>query len=432
MESKLVVRLFGKPIALTGLLLLAGLAAACGGGGEKEATPSATGTPAASPSATAAAAIGEVPGVTPTEIILGQHATLSGGLAAAYKLVTDAQLAYLRYVNEELGGVCGRKIVLIRYDDYDTEDAALAAVRKLVEEDKVLAVVGSLGPEMAAYEYLNGKGVPDLLVINMADKIARDPQGYPWVTQMVPSLYVESGNFAQYLRQNHPGKKVALLYSNTEQGNDQLRGLREFLDPSNELVAAQSYELTALDIRSQMLNLEKSGAEVVVLSTSIPFTAQALKQADRMGWHPHFLATYGNADPLLFQFVPGKLAEGLISFHAFKMPDWTDDPAVAKHHEIMAKYGGPPPGIFTILSQVMMEVLVETLRRSCDNLTREGVMAANLSFDHWRSDLLFEGTSISTSQTDHRFLQEGPMQEVVLENGKPKWVIAGGPYSFQD
>jgi ABC-type branched-subunit amino acid transport system substrate-binding protein len=422
-------------VVLLAALALTVMAVACGGGEEKEgtATPGATSTAAATGAArpTAVASPGAIgPGVTDTEIILGQHTTMSGTTGAVYKMVTDAQHAYIRYVNAELGGVCGRQIVIKRYDDQGDYSKALEVTRKLVEEDQVLAIVGIIGPHDAAWEYLNEKGVPDLVAIVTSDKIAADPKGHPWTTVMPPSLYTEAGNFALYIKDAHPGEKVGLLYPNNESGKDQLRGLQEFLDPGNPLVDAESYEETAIDIRSQVLKLKESGAEVVVLSTSIPYTVQALTHADRMGWHPAFMATYGNADALLFKYAAPKLVEGLITFHAFKMPDW-DDPAVAKHREIMEKYGGPEPSIFTILSQTMMEVVVETLNRTCDNLTYEGVMRANLSFDHWRTELLYPGCSMSTSETDRRFLQSGPAQKVVLVDGKPKWEAQPGIYEFK-
>jgi branched-chain amino acid transport system substrate-binding protein len=425
---------FPWPFLVIVLVSMAGslLGVACGGDGEEspsaQATPTTAPTGAVTPGATPGA-FG--PGVTDTEIILGQHTTMSGTTGAVYKMVTDAQHAYIRYVNEELGGVCGREIVIERYDDQGDYAKALEVTRRLVEEDQVLAMVGVIGPHDAAWEYLNEKGVPDLLVIATSDKIGADPEGHPWTTVMVPSLYTESANFATYIKEAHPGKNVGLLYANNESGRDQLKGLQDFLDPGNPLVTAESYEELAVDIRPQIAKLKSSGAEVVVLSTAIPHTVQALKQADRIGWHPVFLATYGNADPLLFLYAPPELVEGIITCHAFKMHTWTDDPAVAEHHLIMQQYGGPAPGIFTILSQTMMEVMVETLSRTCDDLSREGVLRANLSFDHWRSDLFYPDCYVSTSETDRRFLQMGPMQQVVLEDGKPEWQALPGLYEFK-
>ncbi|GAF75133.1 unnamed protein product, partial [marine sediment metagenome] len=202
-------------------------------------------------------------------------------------------------------------------------------------------------------------------------------------------------------------------------------------DPEkNELVTEQSYEATAISISSQVSNMKNSGAEVVVLYTTPGFTAQAIKHAARMDWYPQFLASYTNSDPILFQFVSAELAEGLISFNAFKMPGNTDDPAIAQHHEIMQNYGGPSPGVFTIFAQLTAEVMVEVLSRTCDNLTREGLMDAVESLRDYRSDLLLEDVTITISDTDHWMLQAGPMERVVVEDGKGRWEYFGPVYTF--
>jgi branched-chain amino acid transport system substrate-binding protein len=420
-------------VLLTALALIA-LAAACGGGEEEEgtATPGATGT--AKPTGTAAAtgtakptpaaspgAVG--PGVTDTEIILGHHNTLSGTTGAAYKIVTDSFQAYLKYVNEEEGGACGRKIVLKVENDQGTEVGALEAVRKLVEKEKVLAVVASLGNQTASLEYMTEKGVPYVLSYDVRNEVAKQYEKYPWSTQMVPSTYTVGRNMAQYITEELPGKKVAILYPASAAGDEGVQGVRDGLDPSiNEIVAEQSIELLAVDLRAPVSRLKESEADVVCLFTSIPQTVQAAKMADRLGWEPAWVAHYVMADPIVFLYAPGDLLEGMITFHAFKMHD-SDDPAVVRHREIMEKYGGPKPGIFSILSQTAVQITVETLRRTCDNLTREGFMQANLSLDHWTSDLLYPGMTVSTSETDRRFLQGGPGIVVRMVDGQPKWTL---------
>ncbi|MGQ9572282.1 MAG: ABC transporter substrate-binding protein [Dehalococcoidia bacterium] len=439
MKTIRLAGLSGKVWVVPLTLLLAALAvipliAACGEEEEEGVgTPTATPTAAATGTATPSASPGvHGPGVTDTQIILGMHATLSGSTGAVYKMVTDSLLSYIKYVNTEKGGVCGRELVIIRYDDGGDYSKALQVTRKLVEEDKVLAMVGCLGPHDAAVEYLNENGIPDLMIFSFAEKLS-DPEEYPWVTVSVGSWYLEGRNFAIYIKEQYPGKKVGILYVNTGAGRDQLQGLQEHLDPGNLLVAAESFEETAVSVRSQMLKLKDAGAEVVVLTTSIPFTAQALKEAQRMNWKPVFLLEYGNSDPLLFNYVPAELVEGAIAFHAFKMPEWTDDPAVAEHHRIMAQYGGPAPSIFTILMHNIGEILVETLNRTCDDLSHEGVMNAMLSFEDrsWCPSLLYPGTCIDTSPTDHRVISEGIMSQVVLENGKPVWKELGRIMDFE-
>jgi branched-chain amino acid transport system substrate-binding protein len=435
MKTKLAVWLSGNRIALIGLLLLVGLAAACVGEGKEEATPGATGT-VARLAGTAAASTGEVPGITPNEIVLGQHAPLSGGLGAVYAQVPDAQQAYYRYVNEEKGGVCGRKIVLRVEDDAGDPARALEVTRKLVEQDKVFAMVGSLGDvnHGAVWDYLNQKGVPDLLIIAGAHRFSSDPEGHPWTVQMIPDYTVEGSFYGRYISQEWPGKKVAVLYENDDTGRDGLAGVKKGLDPNkNQIVSEQPYEPTAIDIRPQLVAMKDAGAEVVVLYSTIGFTAQAIKGADRMGWKPQFMTGYVNSDAILFQFVPPKLAAGLISFQCCKMPDWTDDPAVAEHHRIMSQYGGPTPSIFSVVSHVLAELMVDILGRSCDNLTREGVMRTTLNdIRDWHSDLLVQGATVTITDKDRRVLETGPMERVVEENGKGRWEYFGGLWEFRE
>ena len=441
------MRACGKSSAfLTALLLLplVLLLAACGGGGEEEtpegtktpaatATAAGTGTPAAA-SATAAPR-GELgPGVTDTEIILGAHCPMSGALGAVYAMIPRATGAYFDYINDTQGGVCGRKIVYKVEDDNYDPAKGLEVTRKLVEQDKVLALVGDLGdlPHASAFDYLNSAGVPDLLVSAGAHKYGADPEGHPWTVQMIPDYRMEGMFFGQYISENLPGKKVAVLYENQDYGIDGLAGVKQGLDPAkNQLVAELPYEPTAIDIRSEITNLKNTGAEVGVLYTTPGYTAQAVKNADRLGWKPQFLASYVNSDEILFQFADPRLLEGMITFQIYKMAGWQDDPAIAKHYEIMSKYGGPPPGNFTVYAQSIGELAVEVLSRSCDNLTRQGLMDTIESIDGWRSDLLVEGIDVNISDTDHTVLDGGRMLRIGVENGKGKFDYFGPVYELQ-
>jgi branched-chain amino acid transport system substrate-binding protein len=426
-----------KRSSLLAILLLAclvtiPLTSACEGEEEEAASPTpavtGTATPAETPTPAAAA-----PGITDTEIILGQHAMLGGAFGAVYAMLPQTHQAYFKYINETQGGVCGRDIVLKVEDNGSDPAKALEVTRKLIEQDEVFAIFGGVGdhPHSAVQPYLNENGVPDLFVTGGAHTWGAEPEEFPWTVGGPPDYRTEGRFFGQYISENLPGKKVAVLCENDYLGWDGLEGVKIGLDPEkNELVTEQSYETTAVDIRSQVINMKDSGAEVVVLYSTPGFTAQAIKQADRMGWHPQFLASYVNSDPILFQFVPAELAEGLISFNAFKMPDDTDDPAIAQHHEIMANYSGPSPGVFTVYAQLTAEVIIEALSRTCDDLTREGLMDAVKSLTDYRSDLLLEGVTITISDTDHWTLQSGPMERVVVEDGKPKWEYFGPVYTF--
>jgi len=428
------------------LLLLAPvlLLAACNGGVDEEGTPEGTSTPAASatqagtPAAansTPASSSHVGPGVTDTEIIIGAHSPISGALGAVYAMIPKATGAYFDYVNDTQGGVCGRKIVYRVEDDNYDPAKGLEVTRKLVEQDKVLATIGNLGdlPHASAFDYLNDASVPDLLVSAGAHKYGSDPQGHPWTVQMIPDYRMEATFFGQYISDNLPGKKVAVLYENQDFGIDGLAGVKEGLDESkNQLVSEQPYEPTAIDIRSEITNLKNAGAEVVVLYTTPGFTAQAIRNADRLGWKPQFLASYVNSDDIMFQFVEPKLLDGMLTFQALKLAAWRDDSAVAKHYEIMSKYGGPAPSNFTVYAQALGELAVEVLSRACDNLTRPGLMDAIESVQGWKSELLVEGIDVTISDTDHAALEAGRMLRVVVDgSGKGSFEYFGPVYQFQ-
>jgi len=431
-----VVRLPGRITVLLAVLFLAcvavvALAVACEE--EEEATPTPAGTPTAEATGTPAVA-GEVPGITDTEILLGADVPLSGAFGAVYATIPQATGAYFKYVNDTQGGVCGREIVYKVEDNQDDPAKGTEVVRKLVEQDKVFAMVGSLGDSAhpATWEYLNENGVPDILTSVGSDMFGADPEGHPWTVQMIPSFRTEGVFFGQYISEHLPGKKVGVLIPNLIMGTDELEGVKEGLDPDkNEIVSEQVYEITAISINSQVTNMKNAGAEVVVTNATPGFSSQAMKQADRLGWHPQWMLSYNNSDEMMFQFAPIELLEGAISFQALKMGAWTDDPAVAEHHRIMNEYGGPTPTNFTIYAQTIAEVAVEVLSKSCDNLTREGLMDALESIEGFHSDLFLEEVNVSFSNTDHTGLQTGRMLRVVVEDGKGKWEYFGPLFEFE-
>jgi branched-chain amino acid transport system substrate-binding protein len=436
MRVKYALPLPGKPTVLVAVLLLAcailiSLAVACEE--EEEATPTPGGTPTATVTGTATPA-GEVPGITDTEIILGADVILTGAMGAVYATIPQTVEAYFNYINDTQGGVCGRKIVYKLEDNNDDPAKAVEAVRKLVERDKVFAIVGSLGdaPHSAVWEYLNEQGVPDILCSAGCHMYSTDPEGHPWTVQMIPSYQMEGAFFAQYISQNLPGKKVAVLYPNLMMGTDLLQGVKDGLDPDkNEIVSEQIYEITAVSIASQVNNMKKDGAEVVVTNATPGFSAQAIKQADRLGWHPEWFLSYINADDMMFQFVSPELLEGAITLQSLKLAAWTDDPAIARHYEIMDQYGGPTPTNFTVYAQTLAEVAVEVLSRSCDNLTREGLMDAVESIYDFHSDLFIDEVNVSFSDTDHTAFQTSRMLRAVVEDGKGKFEYFGPLFFFE-
>jgi branched-chain amino acid transport system substrate-binding protein len=423
-----------------GLSLLVALSA-CGGGGNGSgngtpapsgtAEPAATGTsePAATGTTGAAA-----PGITDTQIILGVDAPLAGMSGAVYSMIPRATEAYFKYVNETQGGVCGREIVYKFEDNEGSPEGGLAAVRKLVERDKVFAVVGSLGddPHTTAWDYLNEQHVPDILVSAGAHRYGADPEGHPWTVQMIPSYTTEGTFYGRYISENLPGKTVGVLGASGPLYFDALEGLKNGLDPAkNEIVSEQVFELTALSIRSEVTNLKQANPDIVVSFADPGFTAQAVKEANRLGWHPQWVISYTSSDEIMFQFVSPELLQGAVTFNAFKLASMKDDPAIAEHWELMKDYGGPQPTNFSVYAQLLGEVAVEALSRTCDNLTREGLMDAVESIQDWHSDLLLDEVNVSFSETDHTALQTGRMLRAGVEGSKGKWEYFGPVYEFE-
>jgi branched-chain amino acid transport system substrate-binding protein len=425
-------------------LALLGLVAACGGGGEEEGTgtPAATGTAAATaqPTGTAAAAGTQTPttaqeeGITDTEIILGSHFAQSGTYGAAFAPVLAGLKAYFEYLNEEKGGVCNRKIVLKAEDDQYDPAHAVDVTRKLVEQDHIFAMVSGLGTaaHSAVWDYLNEKGIPDLWVMTGAHKWGADPHAHPWTVGILPDYYVEGTIQGKYISENLAGAKVGILYQNDDFGKDVLAGLKNGLDASkNELISEQSYESTAVDVRSQVTNIKQAGAEVVVCACIPGYAAQALEGADRLGWKPQFIIDYVNSDPVMFQYAKPEVVEGTLTLQANKLSTWTDDPAVAQHIEIMKKYGTVAPGNYTIVGEVVGILMEEVLNRTCDNLTRRGLMDAVESLRDFQGPLSLPGVTITITPDDHIGTEAMRLLRAKLVDGKGVWEYEGDLISFR-
>jgi branched-chain amino acid transport system substrate-binding protein len=422
-------------LALAALLLV--LAVACE---EEEEEETPTGTPVATVTGTPAETPTEVtpdPGITDTEIILGSHFALSGTYGAAYAPVIAGTKAYFNYVNAEEGGVCGRQIVFKIEDDQYDPAHAVEATRKLVEDDEVFAMVANLGTaaHSAVWEYLNEEGIPDLWIMSGAHKWAADPEAHPWSVAILPDYYVEGTIVGTYISENLPGKKVGIFYQNDDYGKDELAGLKNGLDPDkNELVSEQSYESTAVDIRSQVTNMKNAGVEVVHGACIPGHCAQVVKAADQMGWDVQIFIGYVNSDPMMFMYASPEAMEGVMTLQANKLSTWTDDSDVAEHYRIMEEYGDLPPGNFTIVGQEAGELTVQALRATCDNLTREGLLdAVNTIFKDYQGPLNLPGVTTTLSPTDHLATESMRMlRATVDETGKGKYEYFGDLISFRD
>jgi branched-chain amino acid transport system substrate-binding protein len=382
---------------LTLTVLLLGVVAACGGDD------------------------GEVPGVTDSEIVLGQHTPLSGGFAAVYEPIASAQLAYFDYVNAQ-GGVCGRKVELRVEDDFYDPARALDATKKLVERDEVLAIVGGLGTasHSAVYEYLNEKEVPDLFVSSGARKWGSDPQRFPYTIGFIIDYTSEGTIIGRYISTHLPGRQVGVLYQNDDFGRDGLTGLKAGLDPEkNEIVSEQSYESSDTDIRSQILNLRTAGADVVVAYSLPGFSAQLISGASRIGWEPQIILSYVNTDPVMFEYVPPETMEGVLATGYLIPPNRIADVAIANHRRIMADYDGPEPSNYSLYGQALAETVVKVLSDTCDDLSRQALVRAAESLHGFHPSVLLQGINVNLSPNDHYAVQALQMHRAVGGRWEP-------------
>src|SRR5579871_3826577 len=283
------------------------------------------------------------PGATDTEIKIGQTVPFSGP-ASAYASIGKAQAAYFNMINDQ-GGVNGRKINLIQYDDSYSPQKAVEQVRKLVESDEVLLTFQIIGtPSNAAVQkYLNSKKVPQLFAATGASKFT-DPKNYPWTLGFNPNYFVEGRIYGQYILKNYPDAKIGVLYQNDDLGRDYLNGLKSGLgDKAATMVVAEaSYEVSDPTVDSQILKLKSAGADVLFSASTPKFAAQAIKKNAELGWKPvHILDINATSVGAVMQPAGLEASKGVISVNYGKDPldpQWKDDPGMKKYFDFMAKY----------------------------------------------------------------------------------------------
>ena len=280
-------------------------------------------------------------GASDTEIKIGQTIPLSGP-ASAYGSIGKVQAAYIRMINEQ-GGIGGRKINLIQYDDAYSPPKTVEQVRKLVEGDEVLTTFQIIGtpPNAAVQKYLNERKVPQLLASTGATRFT-DPKNFPWTIAFNPNYQSEGHIYAKFILANYPNAKIGILYQNDDLGKDYVKGLKDALgDKASMIVAEKSYELSDPTVDSQMVTLKASGADLFYNITTPKFGAQAIKKAAEMDWHPVQILDI-NATPVSQTLVPAGLdnAKDIISVNYGKDPldpQWDSDEGMKRYKAFMAK-----------------------------------------------------------------------------------------------
>jgi ABC-type branched-subunit amino acid transport system substrate-binding protein len=347
-------------------------------------------------------------GASDSEIKVGQTVPFSGP-ASAYATVGKAQAAYMKMINDQ-GGVNGRKIDLIQYDDAYSPPKTVEQVRKLVEGDEVLLTFQIIGtaPNAAVLKYLNGKKVPQLFAATGASKFT-DPKNFPWTMGFNPSYFVEGRIYGQYILKEHPDARVGVLYQNDDLGKDYLNGLKAGLGDkaATMIVTEVSYELTEPTIDSQILKIKDSGADLFFSATTPKQAAQAIKKIAELGWHPLQIVDI-NANSVGAVLKPAGLdaAKGIVSVGYVKDPSEPakDDPGMQRYLDFMQKYypDGDKASSLNVYGYITAQLLVQVLRQCGDDLTRDNVLKQAASLHNVELDLLLPGISVSTSPTDYR------------------------------
>ncbi|WP_398481865.1 ABC transporter substrate-binding protein [Tardiphaga sp.] len=345
-------------------------------------------------------------GASDTEIKLGNIVPYSGP-ASAYGAVGKAQAGYFKMINDK-GGINGRKINFISYDDAYSPPKAVEQTRKLVESDEVLLMFSALGTpsNTAIHKYMNAKKVPQLFLATGATKW-NDPKNFPWTMGYLPSYQSEGRIYAQYLMKEKAGAKVGVLYQNDDFGKDYLKGLRDgFADKSSSTVIEDSYELTEPTVDSHIVKIKAANPDVVVIFATPKFAAQTIKKIAELGWKPTMIVPGVSVSVGQVLRPAGfENAQGLISAHYAKDatdPQWKDDPGMIAYKEFLAKYvpdGNPADS--SLMSGYNIAVTMAILLQQCgDDLTRANVMKQAANLKDIQQPTLLPGVKINTSPTD--------------------------------
>ena len=387
---------------------------------------------AAPPPAPAPAMQGKYdPGASSTEIKIGNIMPYSGP-AAAYGLIGKTVAAYFKKINAE-GGINGRKINFISYDDGYNPQKAVEAARKLVEDDRVLFVFQSLGTpsNSAIQKYMNDTHVPQLFVASGAAKWD-DPVNHPWTMGWQPNYQTEGRIFGQYLLANQPRGKIAILYQNDEYGKDYMKGLKDALAGAIPVVAEASYETSDANLNTQMAKLKTSGADVFFDVATPKFAVMALKRAAEIGWKPlHFVNSVSNSVASVIKPAGFENAQGILAANYMKEtgdPLWKDDPAYKEWLDFMDRYfpEGDKNNGLSVYAYSVAQTLVQVLTQCGNQLTRENVMRQAANLKGLRLGMLLPGIVINTSASDFAPIEQMQMMRFSGERWEPFGSVLSG------
>jgi ABC-type branched-subunit amino acid transport system substrate-binding protein len=371
-----------------------------------------------------------VPGVTPTEIVLGGTHPYSGP-ASAYSVISKGILAYFAYVNDH-GGVNGRKITYKDVDDGYNPAQTVQVVKQLAEQDHVFAFFNTLGtpPNLAIRQYLNDQKIPQLFLATGATTWGADAAKYPWTLGFNPDYQAEAIIFGKNILAHDPNAKIAVLYQNDDFGQDYVTGLKKGLGAkASQIVKLASYEVTDPDVRSQMATLKGSGADTLLIAATPKFAVQAMVAVAQLSWKATVYMSNVSASQTMMKAATSAggdaATEGLIS-DAYALdptsPVQQSLPGMKLYHDVISKYApsADPTNAFVLYGVAAAYTMVDALQKAGKDLTREKLMNAAINLDE-KNPFLWPGIELVTTPAD-RF----PIRELQLERyDKGLWVPFG-------
>ena len=367
------------------------------------------------------------PGASDTEIRIGNIMPYSGP-ASAYGTAGLIEAAYFRMINDQ-GGINGRKINFISYDDAYNPAKAVEQARKLVEDDQVLAVFNPLGTpsNTAILKYLNAKQVPQLFV-GAGSTAFGDHNAYPWTMAWQPPYQSEGRIYATYLLTAKPDARIAVLYQNDDFGKDVLKGLRDGLgDKASMITAAESYDVTEPTVDSHIINLKASGANVFLSITTPKSAVQAIRKVAAMDWKPVYIQSYASASVGSVLKPAGlDISQGILSAYYAKDgsdPQWNNDEGMKRFTAFLAEYAPnySSSDISTVYGYGVAQAMAQTLRQAGDDLTRANIMKQAASLKDFVPDIVLPGVKLNTSSTDHYPIEQLQMMRFTGQ----KWELFG-------
>ncbi len=375
--------------------------------------------------------VAQTPGVTATEIKIGNTNPYSGP-TSAYGTIGKVITAYFKKVNDE-GGVNGRKITFVTLDDAYSPPKTVEMVRRLVEQDQVAFVFQTLGTpsNSAIHKYLNQNKVPMLFVATGATKWG-DPKNFPWTMGFQPNYQTEGHIYAQYVLKNAKDPKIGVLYQNDDYGKDYLKGFKDGLGEAAKklVVMEQTYEVTDPTIDSQIANLKNSGANVFFNITTPKFAVQAIKKAHDIGWKPvHLLNNVSSSVGVVMRPAGAEASRDIISTRYLKDPtdpEFANDPAMKEWKAFMAKYypEGSTQDAFNVYGVLATQTLLQVLKQCGSDLSRPNIMKQAANIKDLALPLLLAGIKVNTSPTDFYPVE----QEQLIRFDGEKWVGFGELY----